>query len=86
MMPVFVGGSAAIDGSTLVAILDYSYFSAGENRKYLKNLLKENRIMDLTGEGTPKSLIVTDKLAYISPISPLALKGRRDRLWEEIYK
>ena len=42
--------------------------------------------MDITGGSRPKSLVVTDDLAYISPISPMSLKGRTDRLSKGIYE
>ncbi len=86
MIPVFIGGNAAVDGKSLVAILDYGYFAEGENREYLERLRQANKILDITGGSIPKSLVVTEDLAYISPISPLSLKGRTDRLSKGIYE
>jgi len=86
LIPVFIGGNATVDGSSLVAILDYSYFASGEKQAYLARLWQANKIMDITGGSRPKSLVVTDDLAYISPISPLSLKGRTDRLSKGIYE
>lgn len=86
MTPVFIGGNAVVDGKSLLAIVDYSYFASGENQEYLARLRQENKIMDITGGSSPRSVVLTDGLAYISPISPMSLKGRTDRLSQGIYE
>lgn len=84
MMPVFIGGMTAVAGDRVIAIIDFTYFSQGENRLYLERLQQEQTVLDITGGGSPKSLVITDRELYISPISPLTLKRRNDRLGREI--
>ncbi|MGM9540767.1 extracellular matrix regulator RemB [Anaerovibrio sp.] len=83
-MPVFIGGATAVAGERLLAIIDWRYFAAGDNRELLDRLQGQKRVFDITDGGRPKSLVITDNELYISPISPLTLKKRNDRLRKEI--
>ena len=83
-MPVFIGGINAVAGERLLAIIDWRYFSAGDNEAFLDRLREQRMVFDITDGGRPKSLVITDKELYISPISPLTLKKRNDRLRKEI--
>ena len=86
MIPVFIGGNMAIDSSTLVGIVDYGYFADGENHSLLQKLAQGKKLVDLAAGSSPRSLVLTDDKAYISPIAPLTLKKRTDRMCKGIYE
>lgn len=85
-MPVFIGGTTAVASERLLAIIDWRYFSVGENKVFIDRLREQKMVFDITEGGIPKSLVITDRELYISPISPLTLKKRNDRLRKEICK
>lgn len=84
-MPVFIGGITAVASDRVLAIIDFNYFSEGDNKAYLERLQERGAVFDAAG-GSPKSIVVTDNELYISPISPLTLKKRNDRLHKEAYE
>lgn len=84
MIPVFIGGTTTVASDRLLAIIDWKYFQEGENKAYLAAC--QGRISDITEGGTPKSLVVTADELYISPISPLTLKKRSDKMKKGIYE
>ncbi len=83
-MPVFIGGATVVASERLLAIIDWRYFSDGDNKALLDRLQEQKQVFDITDGGSPKSLVITDDELYISPISPLTLKKRNDRLRREI--
>lgn len=86
MIPVFIGGNMSIDSNTLVGIVDYSYFTQGENKVLLEKLAQEKRLVNLAAESSPRALVITTDKAYISAIAPLTLKKRTDRMGKGIYE
>ena len=86
MIPVFIGGTTAVASDKLLAIVDWRYFQEGDNKSFLDAFQERSRVLDITEGGNPKSLVVTADELYISPISPLTLKKRSDRLKKGIYE
>ena len=86
MIPVFIGGTTTVASDKLLAIVDWRYFRKGDNKSFLDAFRERSRVLDITEGGNPKSLVVTADELYISPISPLTLKKRSDRLKKGIYE
>ncbi|MGE5675768.1 MAG: extracellular matrix regulator RemB [Mycobacterium leprae] len=79
-MFLHVGADVVISLKRITAILDVkSCLDAESTRELLANIQKEKRVLDIAG-GEPKSLVLTDTEAYLSPISSLTLLKRADFL------
>lgn len=76
-VPVFihVGGDTIIEQRRLIAILDAQIRDAPATREFLATARRHPGVEDVTG-GEAKSIIVTDRRVYLSPVSPLTLKRR----------
>lgn len=83
-MPVFIGGTYLVSGKKILAIIDFTYFEQGDNKKYLEHCMAEEMVADITEGSQPRSLVITEDRLYISPIAPLTLKKRTDRQYQGI--
>lgn len=75
-MFLHVGTDVVVSLKQVIAILDLrSAGMSGSTQEFLTSLRHQRRITDISG-GDPKSLVLTDTEAYLSPISSLTLKKR----------
>jgi regulator of extracellular matrix RemA (YlzA/DUF370 family) len=72
-----VGGDVVVSLSRVIAILDLrSATVAQATRDFLALSRQERTVLDITLDGKPKSVIITDDEIYLSPISSHTLKRR----------
>lgn len=75
-MYIHLGGEKIIRASELVAIFDLSLEKSSKiSRQFIQHAKKENHF-EVIGEEESKSLIVTKRKLYYSPISSATLKKR----------
>lgn len=85
-MDVFLhlGADVVVSLKQVVAILDLRTAGAAEpTREFLQLLRSEKQVYDIS-EGEPKSLVLTDREVYLSPISSLTLKKRGETLSDNL--
>lgn len=76
-MFLHVGGDTVINLSRVIAILDLKSAATGsDTRDFLASCRQEKTVLDITLDGKPKSLVITDRELYLSPISSQTLKRR----------
>lgn len=76
MMYLHLGADVVVNMKHLVMILDLKTAGAAEaSRQFIESLPGRVKVTDISG-GEPKSLVLTDKEAFFSPISTLTLKRR----------
>lgn len=79
-----VGGDAVVSMSRIIAILDLRSAAAGQDtRDFLALSRQERTVLDISMDGNPKSLILTDSEIYLSPISSQTLKRRGEGFFLE---
>ncbi|NLW45986.1 MAG: DUF370 domain-containing protein [Firmicutes bacterium] len=77
-MFIHLGGDKLINSKSLVAILNAdSVLGANSSKEFLKTAQEEGFIANLDQEEY-KSIVITDKDIYLSPISSLTLRKRAD--------
>ncbi|WP_026678441.1 extracellular matrix regulator RemB [Fictibacillus gelatini] len=75
-MLLHLGEDVVIKSHEIIAILDYNaLYESKDIELFLDVQKKENNVRDLS-EDHPKSIVITDKLVYISPLSSTTLKKR----------
>lgn len=73
-----VGTDVVVSLKQVIAILDLRTAGSPEQaRNMVATLGRKKRVIDIAN-GDPKSLVLTDTEAYLSPISSLTLKKRSD--------
>jgi hypothetical protein len=83
-MFLHVGGDVEISMKRVIAILDLRSSKAGEaTREFLAMAYGQKRLIDIA-DGKMKSLVLTEKEIYLSPISSLTLMKRADFLANNI--
>lgn len=79
-MFLHVGADVVVSLKRVVAILDLkSSMLADSSRELLRLAQSKKKVTDIAG-GDPKSLVLTEDEAYLSPISSLTLMKRADFL------
>lgn len=79
-MFLHVGTDVVVSLKRVVAILDIrSAGSTEATRAFIAHLKSQKKVTDISG-GDPKSMVLTDSEAFLSPISSLTLKKRCDFL------
>lgn len=77
-MFLHLGADVVVSQKRVIAILDLRTAGASEDtRAFLEALRAQKRVVTVA-EGEPKSLVLTDHEAYLSPISSLTLKKRSE--------
>lgn len=75
-MFLHLGADVVVGINRIISILDLRTAGRSEaTREFLQLCRSQNRILEIA-EGTPKSIVVTDREVYLSPISSLTLKKR----------
>jgi len=76
---IHLGGDVLIKKSKIVAIIDLETVTEGKNNENLLNCIKSKKKINYISEnGKEKTLIITDKEHYLSPISSTTLFRRGD--------
>ncbi len=75
-MFIHLGGDTLINSKRIIAILNVdSVLGANSSKEFLKTAQEEGFIVNFDQEEY-KSIVITDKDIYLSPISTLTLKKR----------
>ncbi len=80
-MYIHLGSDVVVSHSDVIAILDLDTTSVSKNtRKFLDNMQKNGRVIDVSSNDLPKSYVLCGKKEkcniYISPISAQTLYKR----------
>lgn len=75
-MLLHIGEDAVIQQKDIIAILDYNALESSELMSAFLRQHKENKSMINLSDTNPKSVIITKKHVYISPLSSITLKKR----------
>lgn len=76
-MYLHLGGDVMINKDKVVAIIDLETINKGQiNESFLDNIKKNERINYISDLGKEKTLIITNKDYYLSPISSTTLYKR----------
>jgi len=83
-MYVHLGADVVIPTKEIIAIIDMSLVESSEiTAEFFKTAAEEDFIRDISG-GSGKSMVITSRTIYISPISTLTLKNRAENMLEEL--
>ncbi len=75
-MFIHLGGNTLVNSKKVIAVLNgESVIGANSSKEFLKTAQEEGFIANLDQEEY-KSIVITDKEIYLSPISTLTLKKR----------
>ncbi|MCK6255081.1 DUF370 domain-containing protein [Fictibacillus sp. KIGAM418] len=75
-MLLHIGEEAVIQQKDIIAILDYHALESSELMNAFLRQHKEKKSMVNLCDTNPKSVIITKKQVYISPLSSITLKKR----------
>jgi hypothetical protein len=76
-MYIHLGGDVLIKKNQIVAIIDLETSKEGKvNENFLNNIINNNKIIYISENGKEKTLIITLKEYYLSPISSTTLFKR----------
>lgn len=76
-MFIHLGGDTIVNSKRIIAILNVdSALVANSTKEFLKTAQEEGFIADFDQKDCYKSVVITDKDIYLSPISTLTLKKR----------
>ncbi|MCR6098472.1 DUF370 domain-containing protein [Salipaludibacillus agaradhaerens] len=79
-MFIHLGGDMVLKAESIVAILDHnSQDLSEENQEMMKDHKKRKATIRVT-DDTPKSMVITKKDIYLSPISSHTLKRRAETI------
>lgn len=78
-MLIHLGFDRVISAEDVIAILDIETMPKKHN--YLKEMESIGRIVNIS-EETAKSCVITEKNVYLSPIAPMTLKRRCEKVIE----
>jgi hypothetical protein len=83
-MFIHLGGDVIIPKEEVIAILSTQLFKKTEtNKEFLQVAEEDGFISPITDSAKAKSVIITTKKIYFSPISSFTLKKRSDELLEK---
>lgn len=77
-MFLHIGGARIVFTDELIGIFDFKIYAAEENNDFFQGAHKLKGAEN--GEEKPKSFILTDHFLHTSPIAPLTLAGRHERV------
>lgn len=76
-MYIHLGGDVLIKKNKIVAIIDLEMVTEGKiNEKFLNSIKNNKKINHISDNGKEKTLIITVKEQYLSPISSTTLFKR----------
>lgn len=77
-MFIHLGGDTLVSTKSIIIIINNENNCKKINiNEYLKKVQEKNKIKKLEGDNY-KSIIITDKIVYVSPISSTTLKKRAE--------
>lgn len=76
VMYIHLGGEKIIRSSELVAIFDISIEKSSKISKQYVSYAQQHKHIEVIGEEEAKSIVVTKRKVYYSPISSATLKKR----------
>jgi hypothetical protein len=83
-MFVHLGADVVIPTKEIVAIIDISLVQTSEiTAEFYQMQADEDFLRDIS-DGSKKSLVITSRTIYISPISPLTLKSRAEGILKDL--
>lgn len=83
-MFVHLGADVVIPTKEIVAIIDMSLVESSEiTAEFFRVAAEEDFVRDIS-QGSRKSMVLTSRTIYISPISTLTLKNRAENMLAEI--
>lgn len=83
-MFIHLGGDVVVPKEEVIAILNTQLMKKTEvNREFLELAENDGFITPITERSNAKSLIITTKKIYLSPISSMTLKKRSDEMFQE---
>lgn len=85
-MFLHLGNDLSVRTREILAVLDYSAFRKGKNAQFLRDKEEKGllfRSSDLLEEEI-KSLVITKKMIYLSPISTHTLYKRQRKQWDDL--
>ncbi|ADU28297.1 extracellular matrix regulator RemB [Evansella cellulosilytica] len=78
-MFIHLGADMVIRANKIIAILDHqSKDLSQDNLDFIDYQIKNKKTVAITDDDNPKSIVVTDKEVYLSPISSQTLKRRAE--------
>jgi len=76
---IHLGSDVLINKKKIVAIIDLETVTDSKiNKEFLNNIKNSNKINYISEKGNEKTLIITVKEYYLSPISSITLLKRGD--------
>ncbi|MFC7370814.1 extracellular matrix regulator RemB [Fictibacillus iocasae] len=78
MLLIHLGEDEVIPAKEILAIMDYVSFTASALAKGFLSLQQEHNSLTSLGESVPKSVVITDRQVYLSPLSAATLKKRAE--------
>lgn len=75
-----IGENVSVLAKDIIFILDLESINAGIASREFVEICQDEGLVTVIGPGDAKSLILTSKQAYLSPISSLTLAGRSKQL------
>lgn len=79
-MFLHLGADTIIPLKEIISITEYKDDKSEINKEFIELMVEERMIKDVS-DGNPKCFIVTEKIVYVSAISPSTLK-KRARNWK----
>lgn len=79
-MFLHIGGDVSVPAEDIILILDLKSAGTGVATKEFLEISHDEGLVAEVGGAEPKSLILTAKRAYLSPISSLTLMGQSRNL------
>ncbi|REK53522.1 MAG: DUF370 domain-containing protein [Thermobacillus sp.] len=79
-MYVHLGGERIVRASELVAIFDVSIEQSSRISRQFTACASKRKNVEVIGEEEPKSIVITTRKVYYSPISSSTLKKRTHQL------
>lgn len=81
-MFLHLGGDIVVLKKDIIAILDARTKNSAVTREFIEIAKDEGFIQPISNADKEKSLVITSKEIYISPISCTTLKKRSDNIFE----
>lgn len=84
-MFIHLGGDVVVSKDEVIAILNIQLMKRNEvNRDFMKLAENDGFINTVSEKASEKSVIITTKKIYLSPISSVTLKKRSDDLLDNV--
>ena len=76
-MRVFLGGGVFVKDSDIIGVFDMDSVTVSKkSRNWLENLEQQNKVVYSNMYEFPRSVVLTDKNVFITPIATVTLKRR----------